>query len=117
MEKRYSTILTICIGMLVMYVIFLQMWIVYLILGIGLLCVFSSRAANLIAKLWMKLGMGLGYINSKVILTIIYVFVLIPLAWLSKLTGNQAVDLKKKEGSYFTERNHLFEKSDFEKPW
>lgn len=39
------------------------------------------------------------------------------MALISRLTNSNGLNLKKNKISYFTERNHQYTKSDFEKPW
>ncbi|PTQ97903.1 hypothetical protein C8P68_10362 [Mucilaginibacter yixingensis] len=43
---------------------------------------------------WEKLGEVLGYINTLVLLTLVYVFVVTPLALINRLLGNDPLKLK-----------------------
>ena len=46
-------------------------------------------------KVWMKIGFALGWINSRIILGIIFLFVLEPISLFMKLMGYDPLRLKK----------------------
>ena len=46
-------------------------------------------------KVWMKIGLALGWINSRIILGIIFLFVLEPISLFMKLIGYDPLRLKK----------------------
>ncbi len=46
-------------------------------------------------KVWMKIGLALGWINSRIILGIIFLFILEPISLFMKLTGYDPLRLKK----------------------
>lgn len=46
-------------------------------------------------KFWMKLGLALGWINSRIILGIIFLFVLEPISLFMRLIGYDPLRLKK----------------------
>lgn len=117
MDKTYNTILVIVTGLLVFYLIFENEWFVYSAVSIGVLSLLSAKIAELIVKAWFGIAQVLGYINSRIILSVIFFLILFPLSLLSRLTGKPALQIKRQDGSYFTDRNHLFLKEDFEKPW
>ena len=95
-----------------------QMLLSYIAAVIGVLSVVSQVIHRLILKLWFGLAKVLGFINARILLTLVYVLVLMPLAFLSRLFGNNTVQLKKKNGgSYFETRNHKYVKADLENPW
>ena len=56
-----------------------------LLLLIGLT---MPRAAALFHRAWMGLAAGLGYVNGRVLLTLIYFFVVFPFGLASRLFGN-----------------------------
>ncbi|MEI8251800.1 MAG: SxtJ family membrane protein [Synechococcus sp. ELA057] len=53
---------------------------------------------------WMALGHGLGWINSHVILGIVYVVVLQPLALLMRLLGHDPLRRRAKAGTSYREQ-------------
>jgi hypothetical protein len=73
-----------------------------------------------IAVVWLKLSHVLGTIVSKVILTIIFIVLVIPVGLLWRLIGKDPLKLKKfKKGneSVMIIRNHVFRPKDLEKPY
>lgn len=121
-EKEVEILLTICVGLLVVYFATKQhyLWLITLSILIGLVGIFSKFLTAKIAWAWMKLGEAMGFVMSKVILTVIFFLFLFPLSLLSKLfAGKQdSLQLKRTTGStYFITRNHLYKAKDLENPW
>ena len=50
-------------------------------------------------KFWMKLGLALGWINSRIILGIIFLFVLEPISLFMRLIGYDPLRLKGEYGN------------------
>lgn len=84
---------------------------------IGILSILSDYIGTLIVKGWLKLAEGLGWLNSRVLLSIIFFVFLFPIAMLSRLFGKSSIQLKKPSGSLYTERNHTYKKEDLENIW
>jgi hypothetical protein len=83
----------------------------------GLTGLLVPVAAKAIHWLWMKLAEGLGFVMNKVILAIIFIFIVIPLGWIAGKMGKSSVKLKQGGSSYFKDRDHVFTKEDMENPW
>ena len=47
-------------------------------------------------KFWMKLGLALGWVNSRVILGLVYIIVLLPIAFVMRLIGYDPLRTKQK---------------------
>jgi len=115
-EYSSKSILTIVIGFLVLYLFFHQPWMIYSSLAIGVSSLLFPTVAKWILKGWFGIAKVLGFINSKIILTLIYYLVLFPLSLLGRLRSNQMM-LKKRPNTYYTDRNHRYRKEDLENPW
>jgi len=117
-EKSLETMLTLVVGTIVLYLIFnikLMLIIGLLLGGIGL---FLSGWSDHISRLWYKLAEGLGFVVSKVLLTLVFFAFLLPIALLSRLfRGTPLVLQRKKEGSYYQVRNHHYLAKDIKNPW
>lgn len=93
-------------------------WMIFAAIGIQTLSLISPAFAKLAANAWMTFGKGLGWINSRIILSVVYILVLTPVAFLYRIFSGDKMQLKKTEGaSYFKDRSKSYEPSDFEKPW
>ena len=113
----YKDILVIVVGLLVVDWFFNIPYLHDGILIIGILAVFFTKFADGLSWLWMKLAVGLGWINSRILLTILYYFILVPLSLMARLFKGNTMVLKDRDGSLYTERNHKFTSEDFKNPW
>ena len=69
------------------------LWVGFLGLLIGLT---SPRLLYYPYQLWMKLGLLLGWINSRIILCLVYMIVLIPIAFAMRLIGYDPLRRRQK---------------------
>lgn len=73
-----------------------------------------------VAILWFGLSNILGAVMSKVILTIVFFVVVVPIGFLRKIAGKDPMKLKpwkKDDQSVMKVRNHTFTAKDLEKPY
>jgi hypothetical protein len=71
-------------------------------------------------KTWFMLANFLGTIMSKVLLTVVYIVLVLPVGLIIRLLGKDSLKLKqfKKDlSSVFKERNHEFRSPDIENPY
>lgn len=113
-EKEIETILTICVGFIVVFLITKTKLFLTLALVLGLVGLFSKFLTSKVAWLWMKLSEVMGAISSKVLLSVVFFFFLTPIAFLSRIFGKSNLQLTKSETTYYTERNHQYVPEDFE---
>ncbi len=118
-EEKSKAQLVIVTGMLVLYFIFKKDWLLYIGLFVGLAGVFVPFIGDLIVKGWYKLAELLGYINSRILLSLIFFVVLFPVAVLARMgRGKNLLGLRKENRqSAFTERNHRYEAKDLKNVW
>ena len=116
-SKHLETILVLVLALLVCYFISHNTLYIKIALALGAIGVFIPFLAGKIHWLWMKLAHVLGYIMSRVLLTLIYFLFVVPLAFFSKLAGKNTVQLKRKNSSYFKERNFTYTKESLENVW
>lgn len=84
---------------------------------LGLIGLFIPWLADKIHWAWMKLAHVMGWVMSKVILTIVFFVFLFPVALLSRAFGKGGIKMKSGGSSYYTERNQLYEKQHLEQVW
>ena len=87
---------------------------------IGLIGLFSPFLSRLIAKAWFKLAEWLGLINGTILLSIIFLFILFPLALFTRLFNKLGIQLKKQsdpKASYYQKREYLHTAKDLKNPW
>lgn len=88
----------------------------FIALGIGVAS-FIPPLERLVVWIWGKIAMVLGWINTKIILSLVFFIFLTPFALLSRLFSKNALQLKRKSESTFVERNHTYTKKDLENIW
>ena len=116
-RKHVETIIVIAAFLLILAKIN-KSWNLVYAAGILLILGFSWKwfRENL-HLLWMKIAEAMGYVSGKILLSIVFIIVVIPLSFFAKLRGKINMKLKPGGDSYFTTRNHLFIKKDLENPW
>jgi hypothetical protein len=114
----YKTILVMVTGLLLIGYIF-KIQILYPIsLGIALLACLSTYLASKIEWIWMKFAHVLGWINSRILLSIVYFVFLTPIALLRRVFQKESNwKLRVEKKSFFVERNHTYTKDDLINPW
>jgi len=55
-----------------------------------------------LAKVWGRIGHGLGWVNSRILLTVMFVVILWPIGLLSRLLGKDLLDSRRRGGSFWT---------------
>jgi len=90
--------------------------------GLGFLFMFVGltfpKTLKWIYKLWMGLSVVLGFFSTRVILSLLFYFVLTPINFLHKFTGKKFLDLKieKSTTTYWRKRPlGTFDRSRYEK--
>lgn len=112
-----QTVLTITVGLMIVYLITDIRWILLTSLIIGLIGVFSPFLSKQIDFVWMKLTWVLSLIVPNILLSIVFYLFLFPIALLSRLFKKDDLMLKKQEKTLFRETNTKFDKAYFEKTW
>lgn len=117
-QDRFKTILVIVTGLLAVGWIFHIPLLGKIALAIGVISIFIPPAARAIEWAWWKIAIALGWVNSRILLSIIYFVFLLPIAWLSRLFTKDPLSLKRNSRStLFESRDHLYSKKDLENIW
>lgn len=116
-EKNLEAILVICLGLVVFYLVLDIRILLWISIILGLAGLFIPFIAKWVAKGWYGLSHVMGFVMSKVILSIIFFVFLYPMALVARAGGKLSVRLKKSPDSYWTVRNHVYKKEDLENLW
>lgn len=123
-EEKTKSLLVMVVGFLVLYFVAGYFWdkeiktFLYISGGIGVLSLISETIANLILKVWFKLATVLGWINTRIILGLVFFVFLTPFALLQKLfVRKNYLSLKDSENTVFHTRNHQYKPEDFDNIW
>ncbi len=126
-NDRYKNILVIVVGFSLIawilgtreYIQFTTQILIWKIaIGVGFLSLLIPPLAKAIEWAWLKLALGLGWLNSRILLSVIYFVFLMPIAWLAKLFTKDPLMLKRNaSSSVYVTRNHQYKKEDLENIW
>lgn len=89
-------------------------------LGMLLLGMTVPAALRPAAWLWFGLARVLGAVMSRLVLSVVYVAVLLPVALIRRLLGKDDLKLalwKRGRGTCFLRREHVFVPEDFQHPY
>lgn len=109
--------LIIAAGFILLFFIFKMKIFLLIAAVVAVLGAMSKLATQAITWLWFKISEVLGWINSRLLLGIIFFFFLFPISLIMRLFNKITVKLKKHEGSYYAERNHTYTSTDLENSW
>ncbi|MEL6923554.1 MAG: SxtJ family membrane protein [Bacteroidota bacterium] len=116
-QNTHTTILVMVTGFLVLYFIFKAQWLITVAASVAVVSLVIPPVGRLIEKAWYKLAQVLGWINTRILLSIVFFLILFPIAWLTRLFGKVSLQLKRPKDTVFTTRNHQYSKADFENMW
>jgi hypothetical protein len=117
-QDRFKTILVIVTGLLALAWIFSIPLLGKIAVLTGALSIFIPAFARAIEWVWFKIALALGWVNSRILLSIVFFLFLMPIAWLSRLFTKDPLALRKvKRETLFATRNHLYTGKDLENIW
>ena len=122
-QDRFKTILVIVIGFTALGWFIKYRWgtetyLDEIAFAIGAISIVIPPAAKAIEWAWLKFALAIGWVNSRILLSIIYFVFLMPIAWVARLFTKDPLSLKaKNSGSLYTTRNHQYKKEDLENIW
>lgn len=117
-EKQLETMLTIALGLFVVYWTTKNKHFFQAALLVGIIGLFFKSATQHISAAWMKLGEAMGAVSSRIILSIIYFLFLFPIAVVYRLSRKDELQLRKTSGStYFISHQMRYTAKDLKNPW
>lgn len=119
MEKTRpkETCLVIMTGLLVFWWFYRIDLLIGLAIAVGIIGAFIPYLAKWLDWAWYKLSEMMGFVMSRVLLTLIFFLFLFPIALAARLSKKDSLQLRKKPGSYWTNREHQYTRKDLENPW
>ena len=116
-SKSLETILVLVGILIILFWIYHKKIFLLASLLLILIATTSDFLTKKISFLWLKFSETIGKIMSKVMLSVVYIVILVPIAFLFRLTGKDQLQMKKKKDSYYFGRDHLYTKNDIENIW
>ena len=110
--------LTITAGFLVLFLLFKKDAFLYVALGVAITALVFPFFGKGIVWLWYKLAEVLGWINSRILLSLVFFLILYPVSLLYKLVTKNPLKLKERnDNTLYQTRNHLYKEEDFKYTW
>lgn len=116
-KQILETSLVLTTGFLVVYFVTKIDVFLYVSLFAGVTGIFIKPLAKYITIAWFKLADVLNYIMSKIILGTLFFVILLPIAFVYRLTNRDTLNLKRKTTTNWVERNKVYTPTDFENLW
>lgn len=122
LKRQHKDLLVIIAGLLLMALLFHKRswspYLAYAAAAIGIPSLLSPVVGRWVLKAWYGLSDVLGWVNSRILLTIVFYLILSPVALVSRLFRKDALHLKdNNEASLFRERQHTYTRQDLEETW
>ena len=116
--NHYSSILAISFGFLVINLFVKSDYLLYSVITLMGLSLLSESFSKFISILWEKLTILLSYVVPNILLTVIYYFLLTPIAFLSKIfKAKTNFQVKNQTKSTFVCEEKVYSKESFKNPW
>lgn len=117
-EETRKAQLTIVTGMVILSLLFNQRVFLYVAGVLGVIFLSSPSVGTVLVTWWLKLGHALGWMNTRILLTLIYVFILLPFSLLFKLLSRNPLQLKpEKSDTFYQDRKHTYTAKDLRDMW
>ena len=114
-KKDKATILVIVLGLSIIGLVTHRQPVIWTGVSIGVLSMLSSKIEGLIIFLWMRIAQVLGFINTKILLSLAFFLVLVPMSFLKRIfSRSDSLKLKKPALTTWVSRDHLYTKEDIE---
>jgi hypothetical protein len=117
-ERQLETILVVSTALLLFFLIFKAPWLLYTAFGLSLLALISRSFAYWFTRGWLGFSEVLGFVMSRLILTLLWFLILTPIALLYRLFHKDPLQLKRnRKATYYTERGHTYTARDLQNTW
>lgn len=115
--ENIISVLAILIWFALIYFITKNNIFLYISFLILLLAIISRKFSILIIRFWTKFGIFLGYINSKIILFIIFYLFVTPYSIILRIFNKKISILIKNKFTSFITKEYTYSAKDFKNMW
>lgn len=113
--QERDTAFALVLILLICWLVWHSAWFIYLAMCVCVLTMIWSGFMRPLAWIWFGLALALGSVMSKVLLTVVWTLLVLPVGFFRRLMGRDPLKLKKwrsNEGSYFDTRDHTYAADD-----
>jgi hypothetical protein len=119
-NQIYGSGLALILIGLILYIIYKERIFVDITLGLVILLMIWPSPFKYFGYFWFAFGEALGYIVSRIILSVIFIILVVPVGFLkrAKIRKNMQLNIFKRDTtSVFKSRDYHFSEKDFDKPF
>jgi hypothetical protein len=117
-KEEKDSVIAVIILLLLLFLLFKHRGWIYAALAVAVISLLSWQVTSYLHKVWTVFTDILGRVSGTVILTLVFIFILIPTAKMKKWFGKKDIILSKKNvSSGFLNRNHKYTQGDLNNPW
>ena len=116
-EEKLKAQPAIITGLICMYFIFTKILFLKAALVLGLVFLFIPVLGNWFIVLWFRLAELLGWINTRILLSIVYYVFLMPVSFIAGLVNKDPLSLDNTGASLYIDRDHTYTAKDLENIW
>ncbi|MBN2778417.1 MAG: hypothetical protein JXR36_12275 [Bacteroidales bacterium] len=114
-KRHIADCLVITAALIIIHIITKHDVYLYIAVGISVLAAFLPIFAKLVSYSWQFIGIALGFVVSKILLSAVFYLFLYPISLLQKLFSTKSSISKKKQKTYWIDKEN--KTVDFNKPW
>ncbi|MBX9783332.1 MAG: hypothetical protein K2X48_08575 [Chitinophagaceae bacterium] len=116
-QPKHSSLAVIAIGFGMLFYFLQKQWMLVPV-GLALLGFVSKKIGDYVHLLWMMIAKALGWINSRILLSVLFFLILTPAAIVARLFGKSAFAWPSQHAkTIFINRNHVYTKEDMKNTW
>ena len=82
----------------------IRIWTIFIGIPILIIGLLSPNKLRPVYKFWIYIGDTLGWINSRIVLGLVFLFVLQPISLIMKLSGHDPLRMKKSKKKSYREK-------------
>ena len=115
--NSYEVPLTIVVFLLILNLLWNKPIFIRVSLILGVLSLLSKHISGYLTFIWKKIVFALGYLNSHLLLGLVFFIILVPISFLYRLFTSDDLFLKSKKDSYFHTSEKEYQPKDIETMW
>lgn len=117
-QQVWIHIAVMATGFILLAWIFHFVWLAYLAGVVLFLSLLSQKVGAGIVAGWMKFASIIGFVNSRIILTIVFYFILTPIALVYRIFAKRDFDkYPRAANSSWKKRQHQYTVAELKKMW
>lgn len=115
--KKIVNLFLIAAGFAVFYYFSQKIFLIYISLVLIVGGLLSEKLLNYILKVWMTIGNVLGYINTRIILFLLFYLIITPYAFIMRVFNGSNVILKADTNTMLKISKKKYSSTDLENMW